>query len=140
MNETLMQLQNYKKIKKNISLGDVPAGCMLTVGDHVWVGTFQTIIVYSLKDFSKICEYKGHQGMIHDMILHDDYVWSCSSDKTIRVWNTSGESIQQLEGHGSRVFQLLSHGGNIWSASWDKTMMVWCPQVSCICTLGCIGY
>lgn len=103
---------------------------MLVVGSNVWVGTFQTICVYCIKDFSKVCEYEGHQGMIHDLIMHDGLIWSCSSDKTIRVWTETGECLHQLEGHGSRVFQLLSHNGNIWSASWDKTMMIWDPVVS----------
>lgn len=101
---------------------------MLVIGNHVWVGLFQVIAVYSIKDCTKICEYQGHQGMIHDMIFHKDHIWSCSSDKTIRVWSTNGECLHQLEGHGSRVFQLLHHNNKIFSASWDKTIMVWDPE------------
>ena len=104
---------------------------MLEVDKTVWIGTFQTIHVHNAKDAAKIEEYGGHKGMIHDLIRHGDHIWSCSSDKTIRVWTKEGSCVQLLEGHGSRVFQLLSHSNKVWSCSWDKTIMVWDPENLC---------
>ena len=120
---------NYKRIKKQISMVD-PGGCFLEVNNQIWVGTFANIIVFSSKDFSKLAEFSAHNGMIHDLVRIDENVWSCSSDKTIKVWDVSGKCVQQLEGHGSRVFQLQMHGDHVWSASWDKTIMLWDPEVT----------
>ena len=66
---------------------DAPGECMLEVQNHVWVGSFQQIHVFSAKDFCRLGSLSGHNNMVHCMILVNNTVWSCSSDKTIRVWD-----------------------------------------------------
>ena len=68
-------------------MGESPGGCMIEVEDKVWVGTFSTIEVYSSNDYTKITSLHGHTGMIHDLKRVHDHIWSCSSDKSIRVWD-----------------------------------------------------
>ena len=107
-----------------------PAECMVEVGDdEVWVGSWQEISVFSKSAMSPVKQLTGHTAMIHDMIKVGGQVWSCSSDKTIRLWSAAGECLKTLEGHGSRVFALLFHDSLVFSASWDKTIMIWDPNV-----------
>ena len=77
--------QNYRT-KKQIAL-DSPTECMLQVNDQVWVACFQAIHIFDVKEFQKISTLTGHSGMVHCLILANGKVWSCSSDKTIRIWS-----------------------------------------------------
>jgi len=52
---------------------------------------------------------------------------SCSSDKTIRVWNQSKSECKTLLGHTGSVFciLLIDNGLDLVSGSFDKTMKIW---------------
>lgn len=120
---------NYR-VRKTLAMA-APAECMVEVGDdEVWVGSWQEISVFSKSAMTPVKQLTGHTAMIHDMIKVGDQVWSCSSDKTIRLWTAAGECLKTLEGHGSRVFALLFHDNLVFSASWDKTIMIWDPKTS----------
>jgi len=58
------------------------------VDNNVWASTFQRIEVFNAKDYSLVMSLEGHTNMVHDLILIGGTVWSCSSDKEIRVWST----------------------------------------------------
>jgi serine/threonine protein kinase len=100
--------------------------CMLPVGDTIWVGTRNHIYTINADKF--IVEGRSrqrHEDHIHALIRVDDTVWSCSSDKSIGIWNLSGVRIASLLGHYSRVLDLLLRGDQVWSCGWDKTILVW---------------
>ena len=65
-----------------------PSECAVEVGDdQVWVGTFQSILTFSKSRMVQEKQINGHKGMVHDLVVVNDNIWSCSSDKTIKVWN-----------------------------------------------------
>ncbi len=81
-------VQTYK-VKKTISLDGAPAACLLLVGSRVWVGSFRAIYICSISTFELELKAHGHTAMIHDLICAQDRIWSCSSDKTIGIWNNN---------------------------------------------------
>jgi WD40 repeat protein len=69
--------------------------------------------------------------MVHGMAKIGDTVWTCSSDKSIKIWSESGRLIKTLEGHSGRVFSLIPIGeAHVWSCSWDTTLIIWNAKVS----------
>jgi WD40 repeat protein len=57
--------------------------------------------------------------------LHDGRIASGSSDKTIRIWNVDGTSIE-WNGHTDWVYCLLQlQDGRIVSGSVDRTIRIW---------------
>ena len=52
---------------------------------------------------------------------------SCSSDKTVRVWNQNKSESKSLLGHTGSVFciLLLDNGVDLVSGSFDKTIKIW---------------
>lgn len=59
---------------------------LLTSSGNVWVSSYQMIHVFSLPDSAKIASLAGHSSMVHSLIQVKDKIWSCSSDKTIKIW------------------------------------------------------
>ncbi|KAF9022717.1 hypothetical protein BGZ52_000694 [Haplosporangium bisporale] len=70
------------------------------------------------------------------------YQIECSSDNTLRVWDTeSGNCLHILEGHSSRIWDVSSNeaGTTVASASGDSTVKIWDikgSKASCRATLG----
>jgi WD40 repeat protein len=64
--------------------------CLLYHGDFVWVGTANGNIVRISAKTEKIVDtLLGHTKVVHNMIpVFDEEVWSSSTDRNIRVWNT----------------------------------------------------
>ena len=54
-------------------------------------------------------------------------LYSCSDDKTIRVWNLdTGENVSTINAHDDRVYGMcILKDGNIASGSRDKTVKIW---------------
>ncbi|ETO17126.1 WD-40 repeat protein, partial [Reticulomyxa filosa] len=73
---------------------------------------------------------KGHSDKVFSVQFSPDgnRIASCSSDKTIRVWDvSSGKQIQCLEGHSSSVtsVQFSSNGDKVVSGAKDNTIRLW---------------
>ena len=127
--QLIIAAQGKKRIKKQLTLLDAPAECLLENNDQVWIGSSAHIIVINKQTYSRDAVLVGHTGTVHGLVKVGNHVWSCSTDKTIRVWDCYGNCLHKLEGHGSRVFSLFHHNNKIWSGSWDKTIMIWDPIV-----------
>eukprot|EP01103_Thecamoeba_quadrilineata_P004097 TRINITY_DN1381_c3_g1_i1.p1 TRINITY_DN1381_c3_g1~~TRINITY_DN1381_c3_g1_i1.p1 ORF type:complete len:1903 (+),score=318.22 TRINITY_DN1381_c3_g1_i1:778-5709(+) len=115
------------KVKKIVKLESGSVQSMLYYRGAVWAGT-DNLIARISSQTNKIVGYcQGHTQTIHSIIGVGNYVWSSSSDKTIRVWSaSSGELHKVLEGHGSRVFTLMNENNRyVWSGSWDCSLYIW---------------
>ncbi|XP_071963692.1 E3 ubiquitin-protein ligase TRAF7-like isoform X1 [Antedon mediterranea] len=71
--------------------------------------------------------FVGHQGPVWCLCVHGDYLFSGSSDKTIKVWDTrpSYTCHKTMEGHTGIVLALCTHGNKLYSGSSDQTISVW---------------
>ena len=124
-----LKLKGSFKLKKQLALTEGPGECLLQFHHQIWVGSGSHIVVFDSDTLTKEFTITGHTGTVHGLVSVGNHVWSCSTDKTIRIWDSNGNCLQTLAGHASRVFSLIYHDRKIWSGSWDKTIMVWDPQV-----------
>lgn len=71
--------------------------------------------------------FVGHQGPVWCLCVHQDYLFSGSSDKTIKVWDTSTNftCIKTLEGHNGIVLALGVYFNKLFSGSQDCNIIVW---------------
>ncbi|XP_013417562.1 E3 ubiquitin-protein ligase TRAF7-like [Lingula anatina] len=71
--------------------------------------------------------FVGHQGPVWCLTVHGDYLFSGSSDKTIKVWDTATnyKCLKTLEGHTGIVLALCCYGNKLYSGSQDCTITVW---------------
>jgi len=89
---------------------------------------------------------KGHTNSITGLLLSEDYLLSCSEDKTIKIWLLSqGTCVKTFLGHKNSVKRIcLFQKGIFSSASSDSTIKFWSiKKGSCIHTLvghvGCVN-
>ncbi|XP_059510059.1 E3 ubiquitin-protein ligase TRAF7 isoform X2 [Stegostoma tigrinum] len=73
--------------------------------------------------------FVGHQGPVWCLCVHStgDLLFSGSSDKTIKVWDTctTYKCQKTLEGHDGIVLALCIQGNKLYSGSADCTIIVW---------------
>jgi len=68
----------------------------------------------------------GHQRPICGILMHEGRLFSCSWDRTIKIWDLkSGMVLQTLTGHQYVVMQILMHGDQLISSSGDDTIKIW---------------
>ncbi|CAH8493437.1 unnamed protein product [Schistosoma rodhaini] len=75
-----------------------------------------------------ICTHRlhNHQGYITELIFHNDYLISSSSDNTICKWNfNTGKCEYVFEGHKDVVRKIICVNDYIISGSQDKTAICW---------------
>eukprot|EP01104_Vermistella_antarctica_P011534 TRINITY_DN3225_c0_g1_i1.p1 TRINITY_DN3225_c0_g1~~TRINITY_DN3225_c0_g1_i1.p1 ORF type:complete len:2234 (+),score=480.91 TRINITY_DN3225_c0_g1_i1:263-6964(+) len=117
------------KQKKSIKIeGTSNIGAVAVTDTYVWIGGDQHIYRVNSKTNKLVDELKGHTKTVNRLLPRNNELWSCSNDKTIRVWDVNtGDCLKVLEGHTGQVFDLhLDAGHNrILSSAWDKSVMVW---------------
>ena len=59
----------------------------MTKNRHVFVGTERLLLMLDIQTFAVTKEMDSHTNMIHNIIRVDDHIWTCSSDKTLKVWS-----------------------------------------------------
>ncbi|XP_014663646.1 PREDICTED: E3 ubiquitin-protein ligase TRAF7-like [Priapulus caudatus] len=71
--------------------------------------------------------FVGHMGPVWCLCTHGDYLFSGSSDNTIKVWDTSTtyKCIKTLERHTGIVLALCVYGNRLFSGSADNMINVW---------------
>ncbi|ELU10500.1 hypothetical protein CAPTEDRAFT_116521 [Capitella teleta] len=71
--------------------------------------------------------FVGHQGPVWCLCVHQECLFSGSSDKTIKVWDTASsyKCIKTLEGHSGIVLALCVYGNKLYSGSQDQCILVW---------------
>ncbi|XP_078481474.1 zinc finger protein [Ciona intestinalis] len=111
------------------------------------VGVFDPQQIFKCKG-----TFVGHTGPVWCLCVHGDYLFSGSSDKQIKVWDTATNYKCQktLEGHGGIVLALTAHGDKLFSGSADCTIKIWsiatlvelnsiAAHENPVCTLVCIN-
>ncbi|XP_052771409.1 E3 ubiquitin-protein ligase TRAF7-like isoform X2 [Mya arenaria] len=71
--------------------------------------------------------FVGHQGPVWCLCLFGDYLFSGSSDKTIKVWDTGStyRCLKTMEGHSGIVLALCTYGNKLFSGSQDCSIIIW---------------
>lgn len=99
---------------------------LANVEARLWgVGTFDIQPLFKCKG-----TFVGHQGPVWTLCSHGEWLFSGSSDKTIKVWDTltTYKCVKTLEGHSGIVLALCTHEKKLYSGSADCTINVWCLE------------
>jgi WD40 repeat protein len=76
----------------------------------------------------KINNFYGHSGAIWCMDRHDDFLFTGSSDKTIKIWQLkTGNCLSTFRAHNNWVSSLHydKEHSTLVSSSWDSTIKLW---------------
>nr|CAB3267212.1 ZF(TRAF/RING)-5 zinc finger protein [Phallusia mammillata] len=86
------------------------------------IGSFDPQQIFKCKG-----TFVGHTGPVWCLCVHGDYLFSGSSDKQIKVWDTATNYKCQktLEGHEGIVLALTAYGDKLFSGAADCTIKVW---------------
>ncbi|XP_001640067.2 E3 ubiquitin-protein ligase TRAF7 [Nematostella vectensis] len=94
-----------------------------TVESRLWgVGTFDIQPLFKCKG-----TFVGHTGPVWALCVHGELLFSGSSDKTIKVWDTltTYKCVKTLEGHTGIVLALCTHDKKLFSGSADCVINIW---------------
>jgi platelet-activating factor acetylhydrolase IB subunit alpha len=74
--------------------------------------------------------FEGHDNWVRGITIHHSskYFYSCSDDKTIRIWDfTSGKCIKKFDAHSHFVSYIESNSKylTLASASVDSSIKIW---------------
>ncbi|XP_020916400.1 E3 ubiquitin-protein ligase TRAF7 isoform X2 [Exaiptasia diaphana] len=90
---------------------------------RLWgVGTFDVQPLFKCKG-----TFVGHTGPVWALCVYGDLLFSGSSDKSIKVWDTltTYKCVKTLEGHAGIVLALRTHEKMLFSGSSDCTINIW---------------
>eukprot|EP00759_Apiculatamorpha_spiralis_P046900 PhF_6_TR42956/c0_g1_i1/m.65345 len=70
---------------------------------------------------------QGHTHTVTGVLVTESYIFSCSKDKTIRVWNHAGEEVSVIAAHSYYINCMCGtrSGDKIITGSEDKTVKIW---------------
>ena len=87
--------------------------------------------------FNPICllTFKGHTYSIRSLVSHKGYLYSGSSDKTIKKWSEDGQCLLTIKGHTAPICSLVSYKGYLYSGSRDSTIKKWGEDGQCLLTI-----
>ena len=76
--------------------------------------------------FFQLKTLSGHKGDVLCLTYCKDYLWSGSTDCTIRIWNPLTQECKSvLPHHNGWVHVLRVMGSRVWSASHDGSICIW---------------
>ncbi|XP_053400935.1 E3 ubiquitin-protein ligase TRAF7-like isoform X3 [Mercenaria mercenaria] len=95
---------------------------------YIIAGTYnRNIHVFNATSYEYMNALKGHIGVILNLVASgcEGFCFSCSSDRTIKIWNLENMlPIQTLQRHEGSVNTLVVHGDFLFSGSEDKEIKV----------------
>ncbi|XP_005096532.1 E3 ubiquitin-protein ligase TRAF7 isoform X2 [Aplysia californica] len=85
-------------------------------------GAYDPISIFKCKG-----TFVGHLGPVWCLCASGDFLFSGSTDKTIKVWDTSSnyKCVKTMEGHSGIVLALCTWGNKLFSGSQDCNIIVW---------------
>lgn len=83
--------------------------------------------VWNMQNYLCILTLTGHEGPITSVDTQSGQILTASEDKTIKIWDTTGQLIHTLEGHVQGVYEarLTLDCKKIISCSKDSTVKIW---------------
>jgi len=120
---------NYQLIN-SLSLDERIVVKILVKGNTFYLATTENKVeVFELKEdnvFEPKFELRGHKDWIHCMKILDNFLYTGSDDKTVRVWNlTEQAQVEEFSDHDDGVVCLEFCDGSIYSGSFDHTIRFW---------------
>jgi WD40 repeat protein len=115
-------------LDKNIILNERDILCCINYKNNIIVGTEdRDIKIYNVYENKLYSISNAHNGAIYSLIILNDKLLSCSSDRTIKVWDIQKkELLITFLGHESHVYGLHKITENLFiSFSLDKTIKIW---------------
>jgi hypothetical protein len=135
------KLKKEIKLPKEIVLHSINSIVEVKEHGQIWLGSDRMIVRMTNK-FKFIDIFEAHQGIVTNMLVIDQQVWTASSDSNIIAWTIAVsrppfdratllmmakqvrcDQVRTMSGHSDPVNLLISVGNNIWSCSDDKTLM-----------------
>ncbi|CAC5419906.1 TRAF7 [Mytilus coruscus] len=91
-------------------------------GRNVTIGTYDPQQVIRCRG-----TFVGHQGPVWCLCMSGDLLFSGSSDKTVKVWDTGNnyKCLKTLEAHTGIVLALCTYGNKLFSGSQDCKIIIW---------------
>jgi len=116
-------IEGHKNSEKSFSISKDAKGI-------AYVGKEDNLNLWNINNGNLLASFQGHNHWINSVIFSPDgqFIASASDDKTIKIWDKSGQIIQNLEGHKKQVNSIsfnTKYPGQLASASDDKTVRLW---------------
>ncbi|GIW22318.1 MAG: hypothetical protein KatS3mg068_1325 [Candidatus Sericytochromatia bacterium] len=115
-------------LEENILLSKKDILCCLNYKDNIIIGTEDgTIKIYNINLNNLYTFESAHNSSIYSLIILDGKLLSCSSDRTIKVWDIENKKLLlTFLGHENHVYGLHKITENIFiSYSLDRTIKMW---------------
>jgi len=127
------------KVVSRVELNNDPV-CSLSAheDDVLWIGSYSSIKLLNLKTNSILKDWQTYKGMVEQLLLVVNHVWSSSND-CISVWDSETHELKQtLKEHQNRICCFAVTSTNlddtyVWSSSFDKSICVWNAKTFSIC-------
>lgn len=89
-------------------------------------GDDYNIIIFDMKNWKLKFLLKGHISSISSLVIDNNFLFSGSIDKTIKMWNIdTGDLIKTFHGHKERVTSLVIKDNYLISGDWDNNIFIW---------------
>jgi WD40 repeat protein len=112
---------------------------LVVCGNHSADGQGGEIKFWNLKKNNCFMTITAHERWVRGLCWHGDRLFSCSNDKTVKVWDMNTGSLLQLyEGHENNVpmIHVSMFNNTMISCSRDQTVKIWdIEQGTCLRTL-----
>eukprot|EP01105_Mastigella_eilhardi_P027521 TRINITY_DN851_c1_g2_i2.p1 TRINITY_DN851_c1_g2~~TRINITY_DN851_c1_g2_i2.p1 ORF type:complete len:842 (+),score=197.21 TRINITY_DN851_c1_g2_i2:143-2668(+) len=125
--EKLTMTAEARKLQLKMS---APVTCMISVGNHVWIGCAHSIRVIDPQTGDVAHSDLPVKGSIRDMVVVEDVVWVAAEDPKLRVYDAYRPAYGlEFPGHSKGpILALLYANKTVWSIGADQTIRAWKPK------------
>lgn len=88
------------EVTASFVVSDQPVKCLAMTENTLFVGSCDNVIKAWNLETLECKEFKGHRSWVLSLEVHGDYLYSCSDDRTIKVWDiATGRLEEDFIGH-----------------------------------------